>query len=96
MSSLFHDDITWCAQPNCPIVSCRRNPVNMMERVGVHSYAMFKGTEECPVSQPTDGCFDGCLHMQEIFAKFDDPDEAMRALMDEYCEDCVFASEEED
>jgi hypothetical protein len=34
--------------------------------------------------------------MQEIFAKFDDPDEAMRALVDEYCEDCVFASEEED
>ena len=28
--------------------------------------------------------------------KFDDPDEAMRALVDEYCEDCVFASEEED
>lgn len=48
MNSLFLDDITWCFEENCPHISCRRNRVNMIERTGLHSYAMFKGTEDCP------------------------------------------------
>ncbi len=90
------DDITWCMEENCPMTSCRRNVVNMVERVGVHSYAMFKGTAECPVSRSLDECIDGCLYAKECFAKHDDPDDALLELEDEYCEKCAFASVEED
>ena len=68
----------------------------MIDHTGVHSYAMFRGTEDCPVKRPLEGCLDGCLHAKECFAKFDDPDEAMKALENEYCDTCVFASMEED
>ena len=45
----MHDDITWCMDESCPIVGCCRNTHNMMNRTGVHSYAMFRETDECPI-----------------------------------------------
>lgn len=96
LNSLFHDDITWCSEEKCPMTSCMRNRVNMIERVGLHSYAAFKGTPECPRSITLDECMDGCLHAKECFAYCKDPDDAMRRLMDEFCEDCIFSSVEED
>ena len=45
----IHDDITWCDDASCPMVGCRRNQHNMMDRTGVHSYALFRNTEECPI-----------------------------------------------
>lgn len=40
------DDITWCSS-ECKVKECFRNPINMKDRVGLHSYALFKGTEDC-------------------------------------------------
>ena len=94
--SWIADDHTWCIEENCPMTSCYRNTENMINRTGVHSYAMFKGTAECPISRSLDECMDGCFHARECFAKHDDPDEALRELVDEYCEECIFASMEED
>ena len=68
----------------------------MIDHTGIHSYAMFKGTADCPISESLDICMDGCIHAKECFAKHRDPDETLRELQDEYCEDCIFSSEEED
>ena len=43
------DDITWCAESGCPVRECIRNTVNMKDRTGLHSYAMFRETDECPI-----------------------------------------------
>lgn len=51
LEAWIHDDITWCGDGDCPVLSCMRNPKNMMERTGVHSYAMFRETDECPIYQ---------------------------------------------
>lgn len=40
------DDITWCGS-ECSFKGCFRNPVNMKNKVGLHSYANFKGTNDC-------------------------------------------------
>lgn len=45
----IHDDITWCMDESCPIMDCMRNPKNMMDRSGLHSYAMFRETDECQI-----------------------------------------------
>ena len=92
----IHDDITWCVEAACPVESCMRNQVNMINRTGLHSYAMFKGTAECPISRSLDECMDGCVHAKECFAKYDDPDDALAELEAEYCENCIFSSIEED
>lgn len=68
----------------------------MIDHTGPHSFAIFKGTEDCPRSKSLDECVDGCFHARECFAKFDDPDEALHALMDEYCDFCPYADMEED
>ena len=49
LSDWFHDDITWCMDGDCPIVGCMRNQKNMANPVGVHSFAMFRETDECPI-----------------------------------------------
>lgn len=49
--SWIHDDITWCADSDCPLIYCIRNPKNMRDHSGVHSYAMFRKTDECPIYQ---------------------------------------------
>lgn len=95
-AAFFHDDITWCAINDCPVISCRRNRVNMKQKAGLHSYGMFKGTDDCPVSRNIDSCMDGCLHAKQCFSNRDDPDEALRDLQDLYCDDCIFSSVEED
>lgn len=94
--SWFADDITWCLRDNCPMTACRRNPVNMVNRTGLHSYAVFMGTSECPISCSLDVCMDGCVYAKECFAKHDDPDDALRELEEEHCEHCMFSSKEED
>ena len=43
------DDITWCLQNDCPMINCMRNPKNMRDPAGPHSYAAFYETEECPI-----------------------------------------------
>lgn len=43
------DDITWCGS-ECKNKQCFRNPANMKDRVGLHSYALFEGTEDCPLN----------------------------------------------
>ena len=45
----FSDDITWCAS-DCICKDCRRHPSNMQEKCGLHSYAEFKGTRDCPLN----------------------------------------------
>lgn len=94
--AMIHDDICWCAEENCPVINCMRNTVNMMDRSGLHSYALFKGTDMCPISEQLDKCFDGCVHARECFAGYDTPEEAMDALTSEYCDGCVFAEVRED
>ena len=49
MIAFIHDDITWCMKDNCPIINCMRNKKNMMNPSGLHSYAEFNKTDECPV-----------------------------------------------
>lgn len=68
----------------------------MIDRTGLHSYAFFRGTPECPISTSLDECMDGCRYAKECFAKHDDPDDALRELISEYCEHCAFESVEED
>lgn len=92
----IHDDITWCARSECPAINCIRNTANMMNKSGLHSYADFKGTSECLVSVGLDKCMDGCVHAKECFAKHDSPDDALKELTDDYCDNCMFASVEED
>lgn len=96
MRTWFADDITWCVEDRCPMKGCRRNVANMIDRSGVHSFAEFKGTSECPVCQFLDQCIDGCIHAKECFAKHDDPDCALKELEDKYCDDCMLSSLEED
>ena len=96
MGYLFSDDITWCSESECPMQNCRRNVVNMINRVGLHSFANFKGTSECPVSVSLDECMDGCLYAKQCFSKHEDPDDALDELVNEYCADCAFSSVEED
>lgn len=43
----IHDDITWCSDNDCPIVNCMRNPKNMVNHSGLHSFANFKESDEC-------------------------------------------------
>lgn len=45
----IHDDVTWCIDNDCPIINCMRNTKNMMNHAGLHSYANFKETDECPI-----------------------------------------------
>lgn len=92
----MHDDITWCLEKDCPMIECRRNSINIMDKTGLHSYAIFRGTSECPVSVGLDKCIDGCLYAKECFSKHDNPDDALNELIEEYCEYCIFSSEEED
>lgn len=49
MLEWIHDDITWCSDNDCPIINCMRNPKNMNNHAGLHSFANFKETEECPI-----------------------------------------------
>ena len=44
------DDITWCAS-KCSATNCFRHPTNMKHKAGLHSYAEFKNTEDCPFSR---------------------------------------------
>ena len=94
--ALIHDDITWCMESDCPMIDCMRNTINMMNRSGIHSYAMFKGTAECPVSKGLDSCVDGCVYAKECFSKYDDPNDALQELIAKHCDHCMFASIEED
>lgn len=96
MLEFIHDDITWCLEDNCPFINCYRNTVNMMDRTGLHSYAIFKGTRECPLHMNLDDCINGCRHVKECFEKHEDPDEALKELTDKYCDNCIFSSVEED
>ena len=43
-------DITWCSS-NCDNVNCFRNPVNMVNRVGIYSWADFRAAGECPLEE---------------------------------------------
>ncbi len=44
--SWIHDDKTWCAN-ECNYFDCSRNPVNMSNPIGIHSYANFENTDLC-------------------------------------------------
>lgn len=68
----------------------------MRSHSGLHSYAMFKGTSECPISTSLDECMDGCVYAKRCFAEHMNPDDALNDLIANYCEDCVFSSMEED
>lgn len=46
----FHDDITWCGN-ECSHTECERNQINMLNKSGLHSYALFKDTETCPLKE---------------------------------------------
>jgi len=49
MIAWMHDDITWCTHSDCPRINCMRNPINMMDRTGLHSYADFRECDECSI-----------------------------------------------
>lgn len=95
MYCLFHDDITWCIEDGCPITDCYRNTANMMQHTGLHSYAFFKGTDEC-VRKDMDGCAEHCVHARECYDEYGDRNIARRELQERYCDNCIFASVEED
>jgi hypothetical protein len=46
----YHDDITWCGN-DCHYTECERNKENMLHKEGIHSYALFKDTEMCPLKE---------------------------------------------
>ena len=47
------DDITWCSS-ECTYEGCFRNPINMKDRKGLHSYAMLRGTDLCTLAKYID------------------------------------------
>lgn len=96
MIAWIHDDITWCGEEHCPVVDCMRNQVNRIDKTGMYSMAMFRGTDVCPVSRDMDQCIDGCAYAKEAFASHHDPQEAMIALQNQHCDDCIFAEVGED
>jgi len=51
LADWIHDDRTWCADYGCIITECYRNPNNMRNPVGVHSFAVFRETDQCPIYQ---------------------------------------------
>jgi hypothetical protein len=53
---------------------------------------MFKGTGECPIHE---GCMEYCAYARKCFEDNKDPDDALVDLQ-KYCDNCVFASVEED
>ena len=43
MNAFWYDDITWCGNSDeCANIDCMRHSDNMQEKVGLHSYSMFK------------------------------------------------------
>lgn len=91
LAAFIHDDITWCMEDDCPVTCCRRNVCNMMDRTGIHSFAMFKGTDECIIG----GCMEYCAHAKKCFSENKNPDDAISELQ-KHCDRCMFASMEED
>lgn len=57
MYNWIHDDITWCGNECCN-TSCERNLANRLNKEGLFSMALLKGTPACPLykeeSYPTD------------------------------------------
>ena len=51
--SWISDDKTWCSS-DCNNIDCHRHPANMLNKQGLHSYADFKGTGECPLEASKD------------------------------------------
>lgn len=47
MFELFSDDITFCGS-SCSKTDCFRHPSNMKQPEFPHSFAFFKGTDDCP------------------------------------------------
>lgn len=68
----------------------------MMDHSGLHSFAFFKGTDECPVFKMENGCMELCVHAKECFETHKDPDLALRELGEQYCDHCIFSAVEED
>ena len=89
-------DRTWCAEPNCPVRQCSRNQANIGTPLGMTSWAELRGTELCMLGKGFNHCIDSCEHALQCFSEIKDADEAIRKLTDEYCENCAFASIEED
>ena len=50
LTDWMHDDITWCMDSDCPHRGCYRNQIHMRDPTGIHSYAMFHGTDLCPLT----------------------------------------------
>ena len=48
--TFIHDDITWCAS-ECNNKECFRHTSNMTNKDGIHSFADFKGTYDCPMKE---------------------------------------------
>lgn len=96
------DDITWCAREGCPILTCPRNTCNMRDRTGVHSFAMFRGTRDCPVSERAwrvmdEDCIASCDHAWECFSENQENiPEALRQLAEQYCDGCPRGEKGED
>lgn len=86
----------WCAEHECPVKNCNKNPANMHHDGEPHSYAVYKGTADCPIPRSLDGCVEGCGHAKECFGKYDIPGTALRELMSRFCEYCALACVEED
>lgn len=67
----------------------------MCDREIAHSFAYFKGTDACPIKS-IDGCMDKCIHATHCFSQYKDPNDAIHALIDQYCDECYFAEDNED
>lgn len=50
MYDWIYDDKTWCGN-ECSNIECERNQIHILNKNGLHSYAMFKNTETCPMYQ---------------------------------------------
>lgn len=49
--SWMNDDITFCANADeCGNEKCFRNPCNMKDKSGLHSFSYCKDTELCPLN----------------------------------------------
>lgn len=96
------DDITWCAYEGCAVKTCPRNTCNMRDRTGVHSFAMFRGTQDCPMSERSwqlldEDCISSCDYAWDVFKenRMNIP-EALRILAEKYCETCPRCEKGED
>ena len=89
-------DITMCDISGCPIMSCSRNPDFVWANPYWQSYGKIYGTTACPLFENRAGCMSGCVHAEKYMSEIQNVDEAIKCLVNDHCDHCIFSDIGED